>query len=450
MKLFNKILSLILALILVVSLCACNNKISSFNIENGEKALLKVGYVLQLKTNLEDKNAQISWQASNGNITIDEGGFVKALTEGNTTVIAAYENFTDTIIIYVVNDSDYELLYPEFVDDDRNEQTENGSSSELTQRPHSEQPEIVYPDDDRDDEPYSSTSSGYYNGGGSNSSVTYPSNPNGVDEVARAKFYNGSDPADSYEEAIARSKVGKISGCETVPNQAPTIASNRPKLNGAYIKNSNPYFLDKNTYVVVNSSGYEVFRVYRGGGYITLEEVAAYLMAFGDVPANYSSNKNTKPTSSIWKENLRVNNTEFSGSTSRYPYEPELPRISGCGGDLQYYEIDIGTTGTDCDPKRNARIYNNGNSITRGAARIVYSRYDKNGNNVIEMEEKYVFYTYNHYNDFREYLNYYNGWGEMFGNITGGGVLSSKTNYNPTPYIKSVLSPIKSQFSAAA
>ena len=45
-----------------------------------------------------------------------------------------------------------------------------------------------------------------------------------------------------------------------------------------------------------------------------------------------------------------------------------------------------------------------------------------------------MFYTHNHYNDFREYLNYYGGWGEMFGNVTGGGEYSSKTNCNPTPY----------------
>jgi hypothetical protein len=27
----------------------------------------------------------------------------------------------------------------------------------------------------------------------------------------------------------------------------------------------------------------------------------------------------------------------------------------------------------------------------------------------------------------------------MFGNITGGGTLSSKTNYNPTPYVDIIL-----------
>jgi hypothetical protein len=45
-----------------------------------------------------------------------------------------------------------------------------------------------------------------------------------------------------------------------------------------------------------------------------------------------------------------------------------------------------------------------------------------------------VFYTHNHYNDFTEYLNYYGGWGETFGNITGGGVFDSDTACNPTPY----------------
>ena len=68
----------------------------------------------------------------------------------------------------------------------------------------------------------------------------------------------------------------------------------------------------------------------------------------------------------------------------------------------------------------------------------MYSRFDANGNKVIEANEKYLFYTYNHYNDFQEYLNYEGGWGEMFGNITGGGTISSKTHYNPTPYVPTV------------
>ena len=264
----------------------------------------------------------------------------------------------------------------------------------------------------------------------------------GVDQQAKDEFYGNSDPADSYEEAIERSKRGEISGADRVPDAEPYTAKNQPTSNGKYIRNSNSYYLDNNTYVVVNTAGLEVFRVYRGGGYITLDEVAAYVYAFGDVPANYDSNKKASPSSSIWGEYLRVNHTSFSGSTTQYPYEPELPNISGCGGYMYYYEIDIGTTGTDTGNGYKVAIYNDGRTITRGAARIVYTFRDYDRDGVVENDEKYVFYTYNHYNDFQEYLNYYGGWGEMFGNVTGGGTLSSKYNYNPTPYVPTILAPI--------
>ena len=258
-------------------------------------------------------------------------------------------------------------------------------------------------------------------------------------------FYGDCDPADSHAEALERSEKGIISGSLTVPDQAPSVSEYQPKISGALMRNNEACFADDNTYVVLDAYGREIFRVYRGGGYITLEEVAAYVFAFGDVPANYVSGKNMKPINSIWGEYLRLNHSRFTGNTEKYPYEPELPRISGCGGDLQYYEIDIGTTGTDCDPGYSVRTYNDGSRITRGAARIVYTRFDKNGDKIIDHNEKYVFYTYNHYNDFQEYLNYYGGWGEMFGNITGGGELSSKYDYAPTPYVRSVLGSLKTE-----
>ena len=271
-----------------------------------------------------------------------------------------------------------------------------------------------------------------------------------TEKPAISDLIDTSDYAQSLEEALDRSQKGRVSGSTTVPDQAPTISEYRPTIDGKYVRNNEPYYIDENTYVVVDAYGREVFRIYRGGGYITLEEVAAYVYAFGDIPANYTSSKKTKPSSSVWGEFLRLNHTKFSGNTSKYPYEPELPRISGCGGDLTYYEIDIGTTGTDCDPGYAARIYNNGLSITRGAARIVYTRFDANKNNIIDPNEKFVFYTYNHYNDFQEYLNYFGGWGEMFGNITGGGVLSSKSNYSPTPYVPVIMASLKTDSSAEA
>ena len=250
------------------------------------------------------------------------------------------------------------------------------------------------------------------------------------------QFYVNYTPAVSYLDATLRAKHGFMSGELTVPDQAPVLSEYQPKKDGQLIRNrAARYEDDGNTYVVVDARGEEVMEIYRGGAYITLEEVAAYVFAFGGVPANHSDSKKTKPTQSIWGIYLRVNHTQFTGDTKKYPYEPELPDISGCGGSLQYYEIDIGTTGTDCDPSYRAELYNNGYSITRGAARIVYARFDKNHNHITEPDEKFVFYTYNHYNDFQEYLNYFGGWGEMFGNITGGGEISSKTNCNPTPYV---------------
>ena len=253
--------------------------------------------------------------------------------------------------------------------------------------------------------------------------------------VDEDSFYANYTPAISYMDAYYRTQHNLMSGSIADQDQAPTISDYQPTSGGKLVRNSIYLFSeDGNTYYVVDAYGEIVLEIYKGGAYVVLEEVAAYVFAFGQPPANHSASKNTSPSSSKWGEYLRVNNTKFSGDTSKYPYEPVLPRISGCGGDLTYYEMDIGTTGTDCDPSYPIEDYNNVFSITRGAARIVYSCKDRNGNNIIDLDERYVFYTYNHYNDFQEYLNYYGGWGEIFGNITGGGTLSSKYNYNPTSY----------------
>ncbi len=254
--------------------------------------------------------------------------------------------------------------------------------------------------------------------------------------VSKNEFYENYTPATDYWDSYFRSQHGLMSGSIDKQDQNPTISESRPMENDMYLKNTSQlYSYDGHAYTVLDSNGDIAFTVYEGGGYVTLEEVAAYIFAFGDIPANYTSAKKGSPSSSPWGEYLRLNHSAFSGSTSKYPYEPALPFISGCGGPLYYYEIDIGTTGTDCDPSYTAYHYNDGSRITRGAARIVYSRYDANHNEIIDINEKYVFYTNNHYNDFREYLNYEGGWGEIFGNITGGGSISSKSNYNPTPYV---------------
>ncbi len=257
--------------------------------------------------------------------------------------------------------------------------------------------------------------------------------------VNKTAFYATYTVACCNTDAAYRSKHGLLSGSLHIPDQYAQESQSRPMTGGKYIRNTAAVYVDDgNTYVVLDASGKETMRIHKAGGYITLEEVAAYMYAFGgggQIPANYVSKKSTKPSSSIWGEYLRVNHSYFLGDTDRYPYEPALPDISGCGGDLRYYEMDIGTTGT-ATPGYAAKPYVQGNKINRGAARIVYARQDLNGNGKYENNEVYVFYTHNHYNDFREYLNYYGGWGEMFGNVTGGGEYSSETNANPTPYVQ--------------
>ena len=391
----RSVAALLLALVMLFSLFGCEDEpitLTSLKITNCDRTTLAVGETLQLETDAPDEVAdQLKWSTTNDSVTVNSKGLVRAVEEGTVAVTVSYGDCRDTVLITVVI-----------------EHTGGGN------RP----------------------------GGGD---VTYPDSDIPVDEEARAAFYGDSDPADSHAEALERSARGELSGAETVPDQAPTLAPYQPTASsGLLIRNNQPYYPDENTYVVVDYEGEEVFRVYRGGGYITLEEVAAYLYAFGDVPANYIEGKKKNPQNSIWGEHLRLNHSKFSGDTSRYPYEPVLPRISGCGGDLFYYEVDIGTTGTTCDPGYMAAIYNDGYNITRGAARIVYTRYDANGDSIIDPNEKYLFYTYNHYNDFQEYLNYYGGWGETFGNITGGGTLSSKYDYNPTDYVPIVLAPLPS------
>ncbi len=273
--------------------------------------------------------------------------------------------------------------------------------------------------------------------------------------VNKAEFYANYTPAANYMDAYYRSQHGLMSGSLEVPGQYVTESSYLPMQGNLYLRNTDAYYTDDgNTYTVVDAWGNPVMRIYKDGAYITLEEVAAYMYAFGgrngSLPANYTSSKSTKPANSMWGEYLRVNHSYFSGNTSKYPYEPVLPDISGCGGSLQYFEMDIGTTGTVTPGYTNAAPYNNGSKITRGAARLVYARQDKNGNGIYENDEVYVFYTHNHYNDFREYLNYYGGWGQMFGNITGGGTYNSKTDCNPTPYPKTGYASFEDFLSAAA
>ncbi len=372
----------------------------------------QVGDVIELSlVRGADLEGDVVWTGNNSCASV-ENGVVTALSEGVAIIKATLGTRSDSVIIQIFDDGDPDQGGTDAPDQGGADDPEpDDGVGETVIVPGTEDPV---------------TSDPYIN-------------------VDKDEFYESYTPAVSYNDAYYRTQHGLMSGSIDEQDQEPTISRYRPKADGKYIRNDVYLFSeDGNTYYVVDCYGEIAFEIYRGGAYVVLEEVAAYVFAFGEIPANHSSSKKGNPSQSIWGEYLRLNHSKFSGDTSRYPYEPVLPRISGCGGDLTYYEMDIGTTGTDCDPSYSVVKYNNGSKITRGAARIVYSYKDKNGDKIIDLDERYVFYTYNHYNDFQEYLNYEGGWGEIFGNVTGGGTLDNKTDKYTTPYVETARRGIKS------
>ncbi len=262
----------------------------------------------------------------------------------------------------------------------------------------------------------------------------------------RILFYsNNYVPACCYIDAMYRTKHGLISG--SIENQAhkPSSNINKPKdSNGKFYKLSDEkYTYDEYgnfvSYEINNLNG-ESKTIYYKAAYASLNEVAAYLFAFGEAPTNTISDKNTsakqEAIDSWWKFG-RVNDSYFENNTSSYPYEPLLP------GTLKYYETDFGSSDEYYLGNYYEKNYNDGTKINRSACRFVYTRFSKNWS----LENRHVFYTYNHYNDFQEYLNYEDGFGELFGNETAGNEPDT-FDYNnpPSSYVETTLISLTNLF----
>ena len=143
--------------------------------------------------------------------------------------------------------------------------------------------------------------------------------------VSREEFYANYTPANNYMDAYYRSQHGFLSGSLTVPDQEAVAAEDQPMDGELYVRNTDAFYSDDGrTYTVVDSSGNKVMEIYRDGGYITLEEVAAYMYAFGGssscLPANYTSKKSGDPDTDIWGEYLRLNHSHFTGNTKKYRF----------------------------------------------------------------------------------------------------------------------------------
>lgn len=239
--------------------------------------------------------------------------------------------------------------------------------------------------------------------------------------VNKSSFYETYSKATSYEDSYYRTLHGLMSGDITPADYLPV--SLKIQDNDKYVRYSTATYVlsPKGEYIAYVENNFDEFNViYYNGGYASLDEVAAHILAFGEVPANsnYHKSKGKGEAVSVWGEFGRVNHSVFSGNVEKYPYEPLLPTITT----TTFHETDFGAQGNytlkndDLGTTYNQVPYNDGRSITRGAARIVFT-YDSK---ITRIDDRYVFYTYNHYNDFQEYLNYHHGWGERFGNESAG------------------------------
>jgi hypothetical protein len=235
------------------------------------------------------------------------------------------------------------------------------------------------------------------------------------------QFYQNYTEATSSLDAKYRSLHSFMSGALTDQPQMMTIATDQPKNNGVLIRNSSNYLSqDGYTYTLVDSQGIKIKDIYKYGAYITLDDVACYVYAFGDIPANYVSDKSTSPRDSSWGKYLRLNHSSFNNDTTTYTTEPDLPdafnTVTKSSGTYKYFEMDIGTTGSFLYSDGYSKgVYNNGSKIIRGGSRIVYTRFYKDGSKVASPDDRHVFYTYSHYGDFTEYLNYYQGFSLSYG-----------------------------------
>lgn len=119
----------------------------------------------------------------------------------------------------------------------------------------------------------------------------------------------------------------------------------------------------------VSSSG---FSVSESGRYTDVESVAMYLVTFHKLPSNYV----TKSQASKYDNTYSIGGDYFG---NREGYLPSTYNGS-------YRECDIGST-----------------KNSRGAKRIVY-----------ETRTYRIFYTTDHYSNFREYYGY-KSWSELFG-----------------------------------
>jgi len=143
---------------------------------------------------------------------------------------------------------------------------------------------------------------------------------------------------------------------------------------------------------------------------LNAEQVAEYYVSFRSFPPNYFGSTDQAVS---YGKNGRVVNTYYSGSYHTYDYTVKLGTWN-VPSDGAYYEFEIDLTGN----------YNNGTRINHGAGRLVVI-----ADGIKEYgSEPVCYYTTDHYADFKEYYNFYQGWSPLF-----AGVYNKSGSYENTP-----------------
>ena len=267
--------ALLLITMLIGMLGSCDillsGQASNIAIKGGDMIKMEVGEELQLEVEADGwmLKGHILWSSTNAFIGVSEDGVVSANKLGETIITVSYGGLSDTIVIIVGG---------------------TGSSDEVN---GDKDPEDAEPDDgnaDNDDIGGDGTGDNPDTGDNGNNDADKDEQEDIVipadkyQNMTAAEFYADYKPAVSYVDALLRSAEGFMSGDITVPDQAPVTPSYMPMDGEKYVRNSSTYYSDGGyTYTVVDSRGREVLKIYKGGGYITLEEVAAYVYAFGEI-----------------------------------------------------------------------------------------------------------------------------------------------------------------------
>jgi hypothetical protein len=271
--------------------------------------------------------------------------------------------------------------------------------------------------------------------------------------VEKAAFYKTYTVANSPLDAKYRTEAGLLSGKNTEDKYMPLDNSriDNSKVNN-YRSTTMNYILDEDSeeqvaYLLFSLDG-KYTPIYKDGAYFTMNELASYTVGFGALPANQNYDKNEKmqdKASSTWWKYGRVNRGPFSGPV-KASYKHESWFVGMKENDIKYTETDFGnstyynSTEYDSqyktmpyikDQKDGSFVINSGTEGDRGVLRFVFtSEYENNQNkknssattkkNYKNQYYRRCYYTFNHYNDWHEYLNYEDGWGKVFGNMTLG------------------------------